>query len=250
MEIPKDGSVNTVNTTIPNNTELITITHNESSTGVCQSTEDIYTIRSSHPEALLAIDAVSSLPIVDFDYTKVDSVYFSIENCFGLPAGLGVWLVNERCLSKHELMSKKKQPDMSYQLLGDMVENAKKNQTHETPNVLSIYLLGMVAMDMLNKGIDMIRRETDYKAAVLYHTLESHEYLSPFIVNRENRSKTVIVAKGDNTNTIISAMEKSKMVLGGGYGKYKDDHIRIANFPTHSKEQIEMLADKLLATAK
>ena len=35
------------------------------------------------------------------------------------------------------------------------------------------------------------------------------------------------------------------MMIGGGYGPFKGKHIRIANFPTHSKEQIEMLVDTI-----
>ena len=42
---------------------------------------------------------------------------------------------------------------------------------------------------------------------------------------------------------LIEAFEKRGMVLGKGYGPFKAKHIRIANFPTHSREQIELLCD-------
>ena len=51
---------------------------------------------------LLAVDAVSSLPYPDFDYTKLDSVFFSVQKGFGLPSGLGVWMANDKCLAKAE----------------------------------------------------------------------------------------------------------------------------------------------------
>ena len=53
-------------------------------------------------QRLLAVDAVSSLPYPDFDYTILDSVFFSVQKGFGLPAGLGVWMVNDRCIAKAE----------------------------------------------------------------------------------------------------------------------------------------------------
>ena len=231
---------------IPKETELISFTHNETSTGASQPLEDLYKTRDSNPEALIAVDAVSSLPFVNLDYSKIDTAYFSVQKCFGLPAGLGVWLVNDRCLNKHEALLTKNKAPGTYHRLDNLIQYAEKNQTPETPNVFALYLLGRVARDMLEKGIEMIRRETEYKAAVLYHSLEEHKMLSPFVEEKKYRSKTVIVAKGKNTNTYRDELSKIKLIVGSGYGTFKNDHIRIANFPTHSKEQVEMLADKLM----
>ena len=50
---------------------------------------------------------------------------------------------------------------------------------------------------------------------------------------------------GVTSSEIIEQLQARKLVLGKGYGSYKEDHIRIANFPTHSKEQMEMLVDLL-----
>jgi phosphoserine aminotransferase len=134
----------------------------------------------------------------------------------------------------------------SYHSIPSFIGKAQKHQTPETPNVLNIYLLAKVSGDMLGKGIDKIRQETEYKAALLYHTLEDLPGFSPFVKTPAQRSKTVIVAECEASSaSIIDKLKKSNMVLGGGYGQYKDRHIRIANFPTHSREQVELLADTL-----
>jgi aspartate aminotransferase-like enzyme len=52
--------------------------------------------KSKFPDSLIVVDAVSSLPYPQFDYTKIDSVFFSVQKGFGLPAGLGVWVVNDQ----------------------------------------------------------------------------------------------------------------------------------------------------------
>ena len=58
------------------------------------------------------------------------------------------------------------------------------------------------------------------------------------------RSKTVIVAKTESDNqALVSFLNNQGIVIGKGYGEAKSDQIRIANFPTHSKEQMEKLAD-------
>lgn len=233
---------------IPEEAELVAFTHNETSTGAAQPLEDIYKIRKACPDKIIAVDAVSSLPYPAFDYAQIDTVFFSVQKGFGLPAGLGVWVVNERCIEKAQQLQQDNISIGSYHSIPSFLSKAKKNQTPETPNVLNIYLLAKVCGDMLQKGIAQIRRETDYKAALLYHAVENHPLFSPFVKDKKYQSKTVIVAEaGTDSSDIITRLKKHKLILGSGYGTFKAKHIRIANFPTHSKEQIEMLVDKINA---
>jgi phosphoserine aminotransferase len=228
-------------------TELIALTHNETSTGVTLPQTVIHKIRENNPAALIAVDAVSSLPYPDFDFTKVDSVFFSVQKGFGLPAGLGIWIVNERCIAKAEQLLSKGISIGSYHTLPSLIANAKKNQTPETPNVLSIYLLAKVVEDMNRRGIQTIRRETEYKAAILYQTLDSHPIIKAFVKESAIRSKTVIVAEcGEHTEALTNHLIKKGMLPGDGYGSQKKTQLRFANFPTHSKEQYEFLVDSLL----
>ncbi len=231
---------------IPESSELIAITHNETSTGARQPEKDLESIRKAFPNQLIALDVVSSVPDAEINYSLVDTAYFSVQKAFGLPAGLGIWIVNERCIEKSSTLQQNGHNTGSYHSLDSLLEKADKNQTPETPNVLGIYLLGKVAADMLEKGLDQIRRETAYKAALLYHTYENNPNLAPFVEDPAYRSRTTTVARVATGSTeLISYLSSKGFIAGSGYGKHKTDHIRIANFPTHSKEQIEMLADYL-----
>jgi phosphoserine aminotransferase len=227
--------------------EMIALTHNETSTGVMMREDEISKARALYPNALIVVDAVSSMPHPQFDYSKIDSVYFSVQKGMGLPAGLGVWLVNDRCIEKSEQLLAKGNSIGTYHALPEMIEKALKKQTSETPNVLGIYLLANVLKDMNSRGIETIRRETNYKAAVLDHCIENHPVLSHFVDDAMLRSKTVIVADaGERSGEFIQKLEEFGFILGAGYSHFKNKHIRIANFPAHSKEQIELLADKLM----
>lgn len=247
-QVAEEGkSVEVQQLLIPETAELIAITQNETSTGASQPVSDIYEIREAFPDQLISLDVVSAAPYVNIDYSKVDTAYFSVQKCFGLPAGLGVWIVNDRCLAKAEQLLSRNKVIGSYHSLPSLMEKSLKNQTPETPNVLNIYLLGKVATDMAQKGIEQIRREIDYKAALLYQTFAQAELLSPFVENEKHQSKTTIVADAKiSSSEFISKLSKKGLVIGSGYGKFKDKHIRIANFPTHSKEYMEMLSDELL----
>jgi phosphoserine aminotransferase len=237
-----------INNTIPSPAELIALTHNETSTGVSLPLEFIHGFKAQYPNSLVAVDAVSSLPYPQFDFTKIDTLFFSVQKGFGLPAGLGVWMINEACLSKAETLLSKGICIGSYHNLVSLVSHARKNQTPETPNVLGIYLLGKVVQDMLRRGIEVIRRETEYKAALMYNLLTQHDQIKPFVTAKEHQSKTVIVADcGNYTDSLTKYLQQKGLSPGDGYGKFKTTQLRFANFPTHSKEQFELLVDSIEA---
>jgi len=231
---------------IPAETELIAVTHNETSSGVVTSPEFIYALRAQHPDKLIAVDAVSSLPYPVFDFSKIDSAFFSVQKGFGLPAGLGVWIANDKCLAKADQLLSKGISIGSYHNLPSLHAHALKHQTPETPNVLGIYLLAKVTQDLLRRGIDTVRKETDYKAVALYQTLQQHSLVKPFVTDKAWQSKTVIVAQtGEHTEPLTRFLISKGMQPGDGYGGAKKTQLRFANFPTHSKEQYELLIDTI-----
>lgn len=230
----------------PGNPELVALTHNETSTGVSLSTDFIHSFRDKFPNSIISVDAVSSLPYPKFDFTRIDMLYFSVQKGFGLPAGLGVWIVNEKCVAKADFLLSKGHSVGSYHSLPSLISMTTKNQTPETPNVLGIYLLAKVTSDFLFRGLTAIRQETNYKAAILYQALETIGYAKPFVKDANDRSKTVIVAEtGAHTKAITEVLQSKGLYPGDGYGKAKATQLRFANFPAHSKEQFELLADTL-----
>ncbi len=236
---------------IPPETELIAVTHNETSTGVSLPLEFIYSLKKKNSDSIIIVDAVSSLPYPAFDYKKIDAVFFSVQKGFGLPAGLGVWIVNNRCIDRAERILSRGISIGSYHSLPVLLANAKKHQTPETPNVVGIYLLGKVVHDMLRRGIGIIRKETEYKAAILYQALQAHPDLSPFVTEKQFQSKTVIVANcGEQANQLNKTLNQNGLYPGDGYGDLRKSQLRFANFPAHSKEQFELLVDTLSASVK
>lgn len=228
---------------VPDTAEVISTTINETSIGYGFDLIKLQELRKNYPQKLLAADLVSAVPGIAFDFSLVDMGYFSVQKCFGMPAGLGVWIVNERAIEKYRQKAAQSEITGSYHDLGKLLEKDDDNQTPETPNMLNIYLLGKVAEDMNNRGIKMIQNETRYKSTLLYQAIDKHPSFSPFIKNKKNRSHTVIVAETADNSDFLNYLESRKIVIGKGYGQHKSNHIRIANFPAHSKEQIEMLAD-------
>ena len=234
---------------LSNNSELIALTHNETSTGAMQPVNDIAAIKDAFPDTLIAVDVVSSAPYIDFEVNLVDALFFSVQKGIGLPPGLGVLAVSERCLTKCHEKAESGLSVGTYHSLSNLVEYAQKYQTPETPNILNIYLLGQVLEDMNKRGAQQINKETKQKSAIIYQTLEDCNYLKPYVCKKECRSKTTIVAELENPGDqaqIIHYLKEKNLEVSTGYGNNKGNHIRIANFPAHSKEQVEQLADALL----
>ncbi len=231
---------------IPADTEVICFTQNETSSGVNVPLKDIYSISEKNPEALVAVDVVSSLPIPAFDFSKIDTAFFSVQKCFGMPAGLGVWLVNDRCLAKAKSQEEKGVLIGPHHALPELFAKAQEYQNPCTPNALGIYVLGRVCKAMLDKGIDTLRAENEKKSTLLHDFIAESPLFTEAVEKPEHRSKTVVVA-----NTTVPAGDLNKYLaqfdlnIGSGYGAHKLDQVRIANFPAHSVEVIEKLVEAL-----
>lgn len=231
---------------VPDYAELVCVTQNETSTGAQMREPDIHKLKRSHGSKLFAVDIVSSAPNPDLDFSLIDTAFFSVQKSFGLPAGLGVWIANEACLEKANLLKAKGSCIGAHHDLPTLWKESKNYQNPATPNVLGIYLLGKVAEDMNKTGIAKIRKETDEKAKRIYKFFEKHPDYSVSVTNPDHRSKTVAVinTKG-SSSALIGKLKEKNLIIGSGYGPNKDTQIRISNFPANSPGQIEILLNAI-----
>ncbi|HRE41205.1 MAG TPA: aminotransferase class V-fold PLP-dependent enzyme [Ignavibacteria bacterium] len=233
------------NVTLENNPELIAFTQNETSTGVYINPDYIYNIKKLNPDSIIAVDIVTSAPYVNLDYSVIDASFFSVQKGFGLPAGLGVLIANEKVINKAKELKKAGIYTGSYHNILSLKENHDKYQTTETPNVLNIFLLEKVSASMLTKGIDLIRKNTDEVSNLVYNFFDEYKY-KPFVTDKSLRSPTIIVINTENSNSEIKSILKSNgIIVGSGYGKYKNEQIRISNFPGQGIENYTKLTNIL-----
>lgn len=227
----------------PNN-ELICLTQNETSTGVWTDPKYIKDIRKACPNALIAIDIVSAAPYVKLNFNDFDAAFFSIQKGFGLAAGMGVLLVNQKCLDKAQNLEQQKSVIGSFHNFKSLLKEAQNNQTPATPNVLYIYLLGKICQEYLTYGVDKIRTETKTKADTIYNFFDNHKKFSPFIKIIEQRSPTVATINLPQNLTsaeLITKLRQNGFDIGTGYGTYKNSQVRISNFPMHQIADLKVL---------
>lgn len=228
-------------------TELICITQNETSTGSQIPFSEIKKIKTQFPDKLIAVDIVSSAPHVNVDFEASDLLFFSVQKAFGLPAGLGILAINPAAFAKSQTSTIKKQSG-DFHDFANLDKYMQKYQTAETPNVLNIFLLGKVCEDYLNSNWKEIQTSVSIRAQELYNLFENikNKEISINVKNSANRSETIIVINtGKLTNEIITKLKTNQIEIGNGYGDFKDTQVRIANFPTHTREEFDNLIAKI-----
>jgi phosphoserine aminotransferase len=226
---------------VPGGSELVALTLNETSTGVALSPEGIRGVGERHPDVLMAVDGVSGTPAIPVEMSAVDALFFSVQKLFGLPAGLGVLVVSPRMAERSFELEERGLPVGGYLHLPALVRKADDDQTVATPNALGIHLLGRVAEAFLEMGLEGLQRETGEKARLLLEAATAAGW-EPFVAEAD-RSPTVLVFKVPGGSVEVrSRLEERGFLLGSGYGPYKAEHVRIANFPAHTPEAVEALA--------
>lgn len=223
---------------IPEEVDLICITHNETSTGIKTPESYIHAIKKKFPNKKIAVDTVSSAPFCSFDYSLVDMTFFSSQKAFGMPAGLGIWIINKE-LVQFYIVNNKTLYRGAHNTLVDFEKNYALFQTPSTPNTLGVYLMSKVAEEMNKQGIATLTNDMMRKKEYLSSIFTDNEWLT--ICNR-NGSDTIIITKLlQDKNLTKLFLEKNQIMSSSGYGNFAETQLRFSNFPANSMEDIEYL---------
>lgn len=222
-------------------TEIICLTHNETSNATQIRPHVLESIRKQFPTQLIAIDATSSMAGVYLPFEMADIWYGSVQKCFGMPAGLGILICSPSAIEKMREIGEKKH----YNSLISLYENIQNWQTNFTPNVLNIYLLSRI-MDM-TPGIDAVEQRLKQQAQHWYQLIERLDHLKLLITNPEVQSDTVVAVEASKEviTDIKNKAKKEGILLGSGYGNLKETTFRIANFPAIEQHEIDQLTQFL-----
>lgn len=224
---------------IPDESELICLTQNETSTWVYIPNEYIKELRKNNQDKLLVVDIVSSVGWVFPKIEDADIWFFSVQKCFWLPAWLWIMIVNEKAIEKSKEVYEKLNDIWSYHSIPNMLKKYDKYQTNETPNVFGIYLLNEQLKRFNNIWKDLLEKEIIEKSKLLDKLLDS----KAFVKDNSFRSKTIYVFKIDKDlqKEIKEKLKKENIIIWNWYWKLKEETMRIANFPTSKIEDIKTL---------
>lgn len=223
-------------------TDLITITTNETSTGVMYTADEIAEVRKKYPEKMLAVDVTSILGVYAYNFSNADAWVFSVQKAFGLPAGLGIMVLSPRAVQKAIIT-------MPY-IFGQLVQKMEVFQTPCTPNVLTIAAFGFVC-DRFTQDFGSAEALSAMSIAKAEFLYDSIQHSIPWLMANTNDgvvrsvSTPCFSVEGKSSSDVVACAAQQGVVIGKGYGKNKDTQVRIANFPVHSMEDIQNLASIL-----
>ena len=218
--------------------DVLCIVQNETSNGTQVNMASLGQFRREF-SGIIAVDAVSSMAGVMFDWTLADVWFASVQKCFGLPAGLAVLVYSPNALRRAEAIGE----NAHYNSLLFIHENFAQFQTPYTPNGLGIYLLMRVLQQVPPIAeIDVLTK----KRAADWYAFFEHELTGRFqllINDVATQSDTVIAVAGleNDIRAVKTAAQQAGITLGNGYGDWKNTTFRIANFPAITDGEIDQL---------
>jgi predicted phosphoserine aminotransferase len=209
--------------------EIITIVHNETSTGLMNPVREIAAAaREVSPETLVCVDAVSSLAgtKIEMDAWGVDFTLTSSQKALALPPGLGLGATSDRAISQAETVDNRGW----YFDLVRLENHRTKNSTPATPAISLIYALDFQLDRIFAEGLEnrfsrhteMAKRVQDWALDRGFGLYAAEGYRSQTVTTVENTRNIDISAL--NANLLERGMR-----IANGYGNLKNKTFRIAH---------------------
>ncbi|MFW2384860.1 MAG: pyridoxal-phosphate-dependent aminotransferase family protein [Akkermansiaceae bacterium] len=225
--------------------DVVTLVHNETSTGVLNPLKEIAEVVKSFDDVLLVVDTVSSLTAMPmhFDEYKIDVLLAGVQKAIALPPGLAVFAVSDAALERASQVG-----DRGYYF--DFVEFSKndaKDNTPSTPAIPHLYALKERLDVMLAEGLDhRFARHTKTNAMVhAWGAKHGFELLAPEGYRSKSLSCFVTPENLDQGGWIKSVIANHSFAINGGYGKIKGKTFRISNMGNETPETMQELFDAL-----
>jgi len=221
--------------------DLVTVTHNETSSGIMNPVEEIAKVMKKHPEVIFCVDAVSSLggAKIEVDKWGIDICITSSQKCLGLPPGLSQCSISEKAL---EAARKVKFRGTYFDLLQIYNYIQKKDyQYPSTPSLSHMFALDYQLDKILEEGLDnRFARHTQMADYVRAWAKDKFALLA----QEEFASNTVTCVKNTReigVGDLNKALGEKGYMISNGYGKLKEKTFRIAHMADATLDEIREL---------
>jgi aspartate aminotransferase-like enzyme len=218
--------------------DVLTVTFNETSTGVMNPLEDIAAmVHETYPDTLILVDAVSAMAgaKIEVDAWGLDVVISSSQKCFALPPGLSVTAVSERAIERAEQV-----PDRGFYFdFVRMLKYYKRNQTPATPAISLIQALNQQMDDILEEGLESRWDRHIAMAEVVRAWAREHWALFPDERFLSNTVTTIENTRGVNIAELNEQLGHQGAMISNGYGsQLREKTFRIAHMGDLKVEDI------------
>ncbi|HEU5161775.1 MAG TPA: alanine--glyoxylate aminotransferase family protein [Thermoanaerobaculia bacterium] len=224
--------------------DAVTITHNETSTGVINDVGELAkAVRSVSEDTLILVDAVSSLAAapVMMDEWGIDVCFASCQKGLAMPPGLTVFAVSEKAMKQADAKHYKG----TYFNFREFRRHAENDGVPFTPAIPLVYALDRQLQAIVEEeGLEsrwkrhrLMRERTLERTAAYADPASNTSALSP--------SVSALMPERITSAELLAAMRERGYTLGGGYGKWKENTFRIGHMGDISLEDLDAMLDVL-----
>lgn len=225
--------------------DLITITHNETATGVMNSGEEIAEVMKKYPEVVWCMDTVSSMAgtKIEVDKLGVDICITSSQKAIGLPPGMSMCSFSKKAVERA-----KQVPYRGYYLdLLSLYEFIQKKdyQYPSTPSLSHMFALDYQLDRILEEGLEERYRRHIEMAEYVRNWAKQY-----FDLFADPRYLSNTVTAITNTRDIdVSGLNKKLgergFQISDGYGKLKGKTFRIAHMADCTMDDVKELINNI-----
>ena len=222
--------------------DLVTITHNETSTGVTNPLAEIAEVIKKYPDVIFCADTVSSSAGVKFDVDVlgIDIIITSSQKCLGLPPGIAICNFSQKAVERAKKVENR---GFYLDLLSLYNYILKKNyQYPSTPVLPLMFGLDYKLEQILNVEGAENRYERHKKMAERVRDWAQNNFE---LFAKEGYASDTVTAitntRGIDVKALNKELGKHGMQISNGYGDLKDKTFRIAHMADTQMEDIEEL---------
>jgi aspartate aminotransferase-like enzyme len=209
----------------------VLFTHNETSTGVTNDIQMLAKlVRSQNPDALIVVDAVSSLGSIplDMDAWDLDVVFTGSQKGWMCPPGIMMIAASQRAWEAHKTA---KLPRFYFDWSSALKQLQTRWQHPTTPAVSVFYALDVALEMMINEGREAIFER--HVNAGEYVRKRAKEMGLKLLADHKNASNTVtaiLLPENINGKTFLKSLrEEDQVVFAGGQGQLEDKIFRVGH---------------------
>ena len=221
--------------------DLVTITHNETSTGVMNPLDEISRVMNKYPDVIFCVDAVSSAGGVKIETDKlgIDICITSSQKALGLPPGLSMCTISEKAVEKARHV-KNRGYYLDLVLLYDTIKK-KDYQYPSTPNLSLMFALDYQLDRIMEEGLE---NRFDRHLAMAEYTRTWAK--KNFALFADEKHASVTMTTVDNIRKVSVRdlnleLGRRGFAISNGYGELKEKTFRIAHMGDLNLEDIKEL---------
>lgn len=209
--------------------DVMTVTHNETSTGIMNPVAEIAEVKKKYPDVLWLLDTVSSMggTRIDVDALGVDVCIASTQKALALPPGMAIASVTPRAL-EHGKQIKHRGWYLDIIELYKYVES-KDHQYSATPSLSHMFAMNYQLDRILAEGLDARYARHKEMAEYTRAWAKKHFALYPEEKYASMTLTTITNTTGFSVKALNDALGKMGMQISNGYGDLKEKTFRIAH---------------------